>query len=394
MGLFKRKTKEEDFLEELLVEENVLNSTAESIFGTEIMNTETLEEKKQAIENCCDRIVNAKARTSELKLEYQMVKSYLNDIQKIENLPEPQHKDVVEYAKRVVVLDKDRKDFGKSMSKLSERQYRYMRDNEKEVSVIIKKMAEDEKYCESVKNDMRYLESEKTGLKIEIKEQKRIIKSLTGISKFAMWSFIFLMSVLLVMGYGYDKNVTAAIYLLITVGVIFTTVVFCIRNKADYEIKLAKIRINRTIGILNKIKIKYVNIAGKLSYSYEKYGVKSSTHLSKVWAEYMTLKKEREVFNKASARLVEAENELLEMLRKANVKDTNIWLSQAYALFSESDMEEIKEHLSKRYSKLKSSLEYNDNVITDAREEIKRIVLSNSEYAGDLMKILEAYDEN
>ena len=60
-----------------------------------------------------------------------------------------------------------------------------MHDNEEEIAEIIKSMAEDEKYCESVKTDMRYLEGEKAGLQIEIKEQKRIIRSLYGISKFA-----------------------------------------------------------------------------------------------------------------------------------------------------------------------------------------------------------------
>lgn len=391
MGLFKKKKYEEDFLDELVVEGF---DESKSGINTEPMESDTLENKKQAIENCCDRIATANSRIAELKVEYQTVNSYLNDIRQIENLPEPQLNDIVEYAKRVVVLDKDRKDFGKSMSKLSDRQFRYMRDNEEEMSDILKSMAEDEKYCESVKTDMRYLEGEKTGLQIEIKEQKRIIRSLNGISKFAVGSFILLMSIFLVMGYGYDKNVSGAIYTVIGAAVIFTAVIFSVRNKADYEMKLAKIRMNRTIGLLNKIKIKYVNIAGKLSYSYEKYGVKSSYQLSKVWAAYLTLKKEKEVYNKASARLVEAEDTLVDLLKKANVKDTNIWLSQAYALFSQSDMEEIKDHLNKRRSKLKSSMDYNNEVIDNSREEIKMIVLSNSEHSDDLLKILEAYEES
>lgn len=393
MGLFKKKDKdkrinknESDFLDELDV---TGFDESKSGITTEPMETDTLENKKQAVENCCDRIASANSRIVELKIEYQTVNSYLNDIQKIENLPKPQLDDIVEYAKRVVVLDKDRKDFGKSMSKLSDKQFRYMRDNEEEIPEIIKTMAEDEKYCESVKTDMKYLEGEKTGLQIEIREQKRIINSLTGISKFAIGSFIILMSILLVMGYGYEKNVTGAIYIVIAAAVIFTAVIFVIRNKADYEMKLAKIRMNRAIGLLNKIKIKYVNIAGKLSYTYEKYGVKSAYQLSKVWSSYLTLKKEREVYNKASARLIEAEDTLVDLLKKANVKDTGIWISQAYALFSKSDMDEIKDHLNKRRMKLKKSLDYNDKIMEDSKNEIKLIVLSNSEYADELMKILE-----
>ena len=391
MGLFKKKKYEDDFLDELVVEGF---DEKKSGIETEPLETDTLENKKQAIENCCDRISSANSRIAELKVEYQAVNAYLSDIKLIESLPESQMEEIVEYAKRVVVLDKDRKDFGKSMSKLSDRQYRYMRDNEEEMAEIIKSMAEDEKYCESVKTDMRYLEGEKAGLQIEIKEQRRIIRSLSGISKFAIASFITLMSILLVMEFGYNKNVTGGIYAVIAIAVVFTATIFIVRNKADYEMKLAKMRMNRAIGLLNKIKIKYVNIAGKLSYLYEKYGVKSSYQLSKVWAAYLTLKKEREVYNKASARLIEVEDALVALLKKATVKDTNIWISQAYALFSKSDMEEIKEHLNKRRAKLKSSMDYNNEVMDKSRDEIKMIVLSNSEHADDLMKILEAYEES
>ena len=392
MGLFKKKKKyEDDFLDDLVIEGFDENK---SEIETEPLETDTLENKKQAIENCCDRIMSANSRIAELKIEYQIVNSYINDIMLIENLPAEQMEEIVEYAKRVVVLDKDRKDFGKSMSKLSDKQYRYMRENEEEIADIIKSMAEDEKYCESVKTDMRYLEGEKTGLQIEIKEQKRIIRSLYGISKFAVSTFIVLMSILLVMEFGYNKNVTGFIYAVISCAVVFTATIFTVRNKADYELKLAKIRMNRAIGLLNKIKIKYVNIAGKLSYLYEKYGVKSSYQLSKVWATYLTLKKEREVYNKASARLIEAEDSLVSLLKKATVKDAGIWINQAYALFNTSDMEEIKDHLYKRREKLKSSLEYNNEVMSKSRKEIKMIVLSDNKHADDLIKILEAYEES
>lgn len=392
MGLFKKKKKyEDDFLDDLVIDGFDENKSG---IETEPLETDTLENRKQAIENCCDRITSANSRIAELKIEYQTVNSYLNDIMLIENLSAEQKEEIIEYAKRVVVLDKDRKDFGKSMSKLSDKQYRYMHDNEEEIAEIIKSMAEDEKYCESVKTDMRYLEGEKAGLQIEIKEQKRIIRSLYGISKFAVSAFVVLMSILLVMEFGYNKNVTGLIYAVIACAVVFTATIFTVRNKADYELKLAKIRMNRAIGLLNKIKIKYVNIAGKLSYLYEKYGVKSSYQLSKVWAAYLTLKKEREVYNKASVRLIEAEDILVSLLKRATVKDAGIWINQAYALFNESDMEEIKEHLYKRREKLKSSLDYNNEVMDKSREEIKMIVLSNSEHADELMKILEAYEES
>ena len=66
----------------------------------EPLETETLEHKKQAVENCCDRISGANARISELKMEYQSVNAYLSDIQIIEGLSDKQEEEIVKCAKR------------------------------------------------------------------------------------------------------------------------------------------------------------------------------------------------------------------------------------------------------------------------------------------------------
>lgn len=392
MSLFRKKkqVEEETYLEELDIEhfdESGVKMKAEPL------ETETLEHKKQAVENCCDRISGANARISELKMEYQSVNAYLSDIQIIEGLSDKQEEEIVKCAKKVVVLDKDRRDFGRSMSKLSERQYSHMREIEDDIQQILKQMSDDEKYCESVKTDMRYLEGERTGLKIEIQEQKNRLYLLAGISKIGIAAFLVLLSLFLILNFQYNKDMSMLIYALVGVGAVFTGVVFYMQNKAEYEMKLAKVRLNRAIGLLNKIKLKYVNIAGRLSYSYEKHGVKSAYQLNKVWGAYITLKKEHEVYNRASTRLVQAEEELLKLLQLANVKDSNIWISQAYALINQNDMEEIKGQLMHRREKLKNSLEYNNGIIEKARSEIKSIVLSNREQAQELMGILDAYEE-
>lgn len=392
MGLFKRKKAvNEDYLENIELEGF---NEEELKIKPEPMETETLDNKKQAVENCCDRINSANARISELKVEYQTVNAYLSDIQILETLPEKQAEEIINCAKKVVVLDKDRRDFGRSMSKLNERQYSHMRENEGEIVEILQKMVEDEKYCESVKTDMRYLEGERAGIKIEIQEQKNLLYLLSGISKIGIAAFVVLMLLFIVLNYGYGKDTSMFIYTLVGVAAVFTAVVFYLQNRTENEMKLSKIRLNRAIGLLNKIKLKYVNIAGRLSYAYEKHGVKSAYQLNKMWGIYLTLKKEHEVYNRASVRLIDAEEELVTLISRANVKDSNIWINQAYALVNKKDMDEVKAHLNKQREKLKRSLDYNSNIIEKSRDEIKNIVLSNREHAQELMGILDAYEEN
>lgn len=392
MGLLKRKkAADEDYLEDLNIDGF---DEAETAMRPEPLETETLEQKKQAIENCCDRIASANTRISELKLEYQTVNAYLSDIQILETLPEEQAEEILNCAKKVVVLDKDRRDFGRSMSKLKEGQYGHLRDNEENIGQIIKQMAEDEKYCESVKTDMRYLEGERTGLKMELQEQKNLLYLLAGISKIGIAAFVVLMLLFIVLNYGYDKDTSMYIYTLVGVAAVFTAVVFYLQNRTENEMKLTKLRLNRAIGLLNKIKLKYVNIAGRLSYSYEKHGVRSAYQLNKMWGTYLTLKKEHEVYNRASVRLIDAEEDLEALISRANVRDANIWVNQAHALVNKGDMEEIKGHLNKQRLKLKHSLDYNSDMIEKSRDEIKTIILSNKEHARELMGILDAYEEN
>lgn len=379
----KQQFQQEDYLEELTVEE----------IQTEPMGVETLEQKKQSVENCCDRITSANLRIEELKVEYQTVNAYLNDIQIIENLPKNKAEELLKYAKKVVVLDKDRRDFGQSMSKLSNKQYNQMRESEDKIKTILKEMREDEQYCQSVKTDMRILEGERNSLEYEKVDMKNRLYLLNNASKIGILAFIVLVLVLLMVNYGFHKDTSLLLYITVGIATIFTGGIFILQDSTRTNLKLTEMKLNRAIGLLNKMKLKYVNVVGRLEYEYDKNGVKSAYQLNKVWGMYLQLKKEHEVYKKASVRLMEAEDGLVALLKNVNVKDANIWIAQAYAIVNKSDMQEIKTHLVNRRQRLKKSLDYNSDVIGKARAEIKEIVMSDKENAKELVGILDGYEE-
>lgn len=392
MGFFKRRKvePEDDYLDEL----EITGFSPEKVnLAAEPLKTETLEQKKQAVENACDRINNANIRIKELKPEYQAVNSYLTDIQLIEDMPETNSKKVEELAKKIVVIDKDRRDFGRAMKKISSVQFGHMRECEENISEILKTMAEDEKYCESVKTDMKYLEAEKAGLKYEIKVLKERLYLINSASKIGIAAFAVLMIVFLIINYQFKKDTSVYIYLMVGITAIFATVIYLVHNQSVIELQAAELKMNRAIGLLNKIKIKYVNIASRLSYSYEKHGVKSAMQLNQIWGAYITQKKEHEVYNRASARLIEVEDELTTMLKNVGVRDTSVWISQAGAFIDKSQLYELKKTLGDRREKLKKSMDYNMDTIEKAREEIKRIILSDKENSTELMSILDAYED-
>lgn len=132
-------------------------------------------------------------------------------------------------------------------------------------------------------------------------------------------------------------------YGLVAIAAVFIGIIFGMYNKTVYELKLAEARLNKAITLLNKVKIKYVNVVSRLEYAYEKHSVKSAYQLNKLWSVYLKLQKEHEVYNKASNRLIEAEESLVALLKQMDIRDSNVWVSQAYAIVDRRKWKRLKQ---------------------------------------------------
>ena len=68
----------------------------------------TFEEREGFLRNCCDIINEAKRQRFEAKKEYEVVTSYLADIQKIDLLPAPSKKSIEDMARKLLALNQER----------------------------------------------------------------------------------------------------------------------------------------------------------------------------------------------------------------------------------------------------------------------------------------------
>jgi len=88
-------------------------------------------------------------------------------------------------------------------------------------------------------------------------------------------------------------------------GLIFATaVVVCsiymkIQNDLS-EIQVAERSQNRAIVLLNKVKLKYINVANAVDYACEKYHVKSAGELENQWQYYLEAVKERQKYQRTN----------------------------------------------------------------------------------------------
>ena len=158
-NLFKRKSKEP--VQELTPEQKLV--LKDGIYATP-------EERGAFVKNCCDIIIEAKRQRFEAKKEYEVVTSYLADIQKIDLLPPQPKKSIEDMARKLTVLNEERQKMQKIPPKITIAQRMALEPYEDTILEEIRRMEENEQYLERINSDIRQLESEKASIDYEMED--------------------------------------------------------------------------------------------------------------------------------------------------------------------------------------------------------------------------------
>ncbi len=388
--------KEKISIDELPVEQNEneeadIDTVQEEMFHKDYLIAANPSKRKQFVEGCCSQIIEAEKRIEEVKQEYRYINSYISDVRIIDGL-QPQQRVLVENeAKRIIVFHNDREEYGRSKSKISYRQYNQIVENEEEMKKLIKVLEADEEYCGKVRTDMRYLEGEKMGLKMEHNELELRLEAMTKLGKISLLALAVLLFAIWVYYYRTGMDVANMLYAVVALGIVLVIIIFTIHQNSLKELKYNEARMNRAISLLNKIKLKYVNVASRLEYMYDKYEIKSSRQLVKIWNEYVKEEKNREIYKKTSEKLLESEEKLVVILGQYGVKDAEIWLSETDALVDRNRLKELEQKLEKRRDRIKATLDYNMDVVEKSKASIKELIMRNKRYAREIMDIVDSY---
>ncbi len=397
MGLFdffKKKKNYEDSYEsnlDLLFGSEISESTIKTLHDEQILRSD--EQKTSYVENCCEQIMAYGKHMEDATKEYNEVNRYLNDIHTIENLPDELKKELDYYAKRVVVLGNEKTGFKKYTSEIPEKAFITMQTRERELPRIIKTMAEDELYCENVKKDLNTLEGEKIELRYDRRNYSSYVNAMRTIT---ITGFFVLCVVAILMMYNYMSTEGASginILVLATLAAAFVIGVFFVNRNLIYKLKVIDVKLDNIIKIANKIKFKYVNVRVKLDYEYKLYDVNNAYELSKRYKTFLKAKKEQEAFAKTADTLYHSMNSYTEVLKRLNLYDTSVWNSQVDAIIDPKEMMEIKHMLIERRQKLRETIDYNNKMIENSRDRIKKLVYEDKNNAGKILEILSKYDE-
>ena len=384
MNLFQRLFKKKKSKEQL-------NQEAQGfVFQEGAYRTE--EERAAFVKNCCDIINEAKRQNLEAKKEYEVVTSYLADIQRIDMLPPQAKHSVTESARKVVNLNEERQKMQKVPPKITIAQRNALEPYEDTILDEIRSMEENEAYLERINSDLRQLESEKASLDYELDDIMDRDESGRRLFAIATGFIIVFLIFLFVLQELAKKDVQVSFLLTIAFGLVVIAYFYFSNRRNRYDLKVAEIKKNKVILLMNKVKIKYVNCTNFLEYSYEKFHVGNARELHYHWQEYMRIVDEERRFKRVTDMIDVFNQEMVQTLKKNGIQDAAVWTYQPEALVDPKEMVEVRHRLNVRRQKLRQRIDYNNGQEEQVRKSLRTFREKNREFDTETLLILARND--
>ena len=348
--------------------------------------------RDRGILGTCEELTELAEQYSDLKREYSDVTAYITDCETLTNLPDNEFAYIRETAERLVNHMSVRDRYINRTKKISDSQMILFDKYEDEILPALKKLEENEKYQDTVKRDMSYLEGEKLQWimhRDNMQDEKRILKNAAMIV-FGIFSFI--MIVLIVMYLGFEADITYGWLITAILAIIAGFVILVRYQNDDAEIRIATKNAKRAIELLNKVKIKYVNITNAVDYERRAYNVKDYRDFSAQLEDYQEACRERTKYLETNQELDFYNEKLIKQLSKYKLYDSRVWLEIPYILVNPGDMVERKHQLYLKRQKLREDISNIDAEMAKKRYKLKQALNTNPEYTKEIKDILYMTD--
>lgn len=352
------------------------------------------EQRNDYVRNCLEKMADATKELENLNFEYNMVTSYLKDMEEIEALPQEESEQLKDCAKRVSLLQDRKTDFMGRPRRITDEKYRVVERMEEEIEEGLEKISEAEDYQELIRKDLSRLDGEKHAYLYRKSEVMRLISDTKGMAIICVTALGLCVLLLLFLQFFLEMDTKLGYLLTAGAAAVVITMIYVRHMDARRELTRVETGINKIILLQNKVKIRYVNNTNLLEYLYMKYGASSGQELATMWENYKIEKDEREKFRKAELDLDYSEQELLQILKCYQIQDPAIWLHQTEAILDSKEMVEIRHNLIIRRQSLRRRMDYNREVVAGtSQRDIKALVERYPKYAKEIMQTVEEYEK-
>ena len=367
----------------------------EIVYDRDDLQINDRKQREEYVKGCLEQIAEAAKELENLQFEYNMVTSYLKDMEEIEALSEEEKVELTQWAKKIDELEQQQTGYKERKNRMSDEKFRQMERLEEEVQEGLEKLTQAEDYQELIKRDLRRLDGEKHAYLFRKSELRRIIADTRSMTVVCTVAVILCIFILLVLQFGLKMDTKLGCVVAGAVGAVAITAIFIKHNDSVRELAQVENGIGRIIRLQNTVKIRYVNNTHLLDYLYMKYNVSSAGELGKSWQQYQEEREERHSYQQTERQLDQLQKEFLHTLRRYQVKDPMIWLHQTRAILDKKEMVEIRHGLIIRRQSLRRRMDYNKEVIAGkAQAEIKDLVEQYPKYAKEILDIVGQYEKD
>ncbi len=350
-------------------------------------------QRERYVTACLEQIAEASKELDTLGGEYNLVTSYLTDIEEVEAQPDETKEQLKNYAMKILDLERSKERFDKKRIIMTDEEYAHMERMEPYMPEGYKKLKEAEDYQVLVKKDLGRLDGERHAYYFRRNELQTAQSNMKGITAICVGSMLVLVIILAILGASLHIDVSLGYAIAILIAAVALALVYVKFHAAQRELTRVERGLNKLVLLQNTVKIRYVNNTNLLEYLYVKYDVNSSQQLKRLWDKYLEENMQRERERQMQQDMDFNQVALVKLLRRCNLSDPNVWIHQARALIDSKEMVEIRHGLILRRQKLRKQMEYNAKIAQEAQDEVKDIVEKYPEYAQKILDMVSDYEK-
>jgi len=352
-----------------------------------------VEQRNRYITGCLEQMAEASHEIELLTGEYNLVTSYLTDIEEIEVLPEEETQEIHVIAQRLQALEEERIKYRGKKNRMSDTDFLKLRKQEAEMEAGIRKLREAEEYHVLVKQDLQRLDGERHAYEYRRQELYGMLDNYRGMAVIFLTALVICIVMLVILQFVFEMNTTIGYFIAVLAAV--AAIVAISMKYVDVEHERIKVEnaINKLIQLQNKVKIRYVNNFNLLDYLCMKYDTDCADTLERAWKKFLLEKEERKEYAEAEAKLEYYQKQLINHMYRFRVKTPERWVHQTNALLDKREMVEIRHELILQRQSLRKQLDYNNEVAKNARQEIMEVARTYPKYAGEIMEMVDHFEK-
>ena len=364
----------------------------EIVYDRESVDFSDKEQRDRYVTDCLEQMADASGEVEAVTAEYNRITSYLKDMEEIEALPGGERESLEHTARILQNLERDRSRYLTRNNRMKDSDFYQMRNQEAEIEEGIAKLREAEKYAGLIKHDLKKIDRERQAYAYRKQELSNAMANFRGMAIIFLCASVVCFCILALMQFVFEMNAYPGFFIAGAVAAISLTVL-CVKY-LDYQKEWEKVlrASNRLVQLQNKVKIRYVNNSGLLDYLYIKYQVDSADKLAARWKAYQQEKEERKQYAEAEAKIEYYQKQLVAQLSRYPIHDPDRWMNQVDAILDAREMVEIRHELILQRQSLRKKLDYNQEILENARKEIMDLVETFPAYAEEIMELVGRYE--